>query len=58
MDKKLILDLAKLKQISIITDILIPIALYFAMINHSNMIAWVLMGIVVITRTALVITTK
>lgn len=58
MDKKSHLDLAKIKQLSILTDILIPIALYFAMINHSNVVAWALLGIVVMTRLALVITTK
>ena len=58
MDKKSRLDLEKIKQISIITDILIPVALYYAMINDSNVIAWVLLGIVVMTRLALAITTK
>jgi hypothetical protein len=58
MEKKTFLNSAMINRISIVSDIVIPIALYYAMINRSNMIAWVLLGIVVITRLALVITTK
>jgi ABC-type arginine/histidine transport system permease subunit len=47
-----------INRISIVSDIVIPIALYYAMSNHSNVIALVLLGMVVITRLALVITTK
>lgn len=58
MDKKSRLNIAKINQISIITDIVIPFALYFALINQSGVIARVLFGIVVITRLAIVITPK
>jgi hypothetical protein len=58
MEKKTFLNSAMINRISIVSDIVIPISLYYAMINHSNVIAWVLLGMVVITRLALVITIK
>jgi len=58
MDKKTFINSAKISRISIAADIVIPFALYYAMINNSDVVAWVLLGIVVMTRLALVITTK
>ncbi len=58
MEKKSILNSANISRISIAVDIMIPFALYYAMINNSHVIAWVFLGIVVMTRLALVITTK
>ena len=58
MNNKLSINLATVKRISIITDIVVPVALYFALINQINIIAWALLGIVTMTRLALVIVTK
>jgi hypothetical protein len=58
MEKKSFINSANISRISIAADIVIPIALYNAMINHSDVIAWALFGIIVMTRLALVITTK
>jgi hypothetical protein len=58
MDKKTLINSAKISRISIAVDIVIPFALYQAMINNSDVVAWALLGIVVMTRLALVITTK
>jgi hypothetical protein len=58
MEKKSFINSANISRISIAADIVIPFALYYAMIKNSDVIAWVLLGIVVITRLALVITTK
>jgi len=58
MEKKSIFTSVNLSRFSIAADFTIPIALYYAMINESNTIAWVLLSIVVLTRLALVIATK
>jgi len=56
--KKKSLNLSTLNKISVLTDILIPVTLYYAMVNQLSAIAWILMGMVVMTRLALVIVTK
>lgn len=58
MEKKSFNNSTNISRISIAADIVIPFALYIAMINNSDVIAWVFLGIVVMTRIALVITTK
>ena len=58
MDKKSFINSANISRISIAADIVIPFALYYSMTNNSHVIAWVFLGIVVMTRLALVITTK
>ena len=56
--KKSFFNLSTLNNISVLTDILIPVVLYYAMVNHLSFAAWIFMGMVVITRLALVIVTK
>jgi len=56
--KKSLINLSTINKISVITDIFIPIVLYYAMVNHLSSAAWILMGMVVMTRLALVIVTK
>jgi len=58
MEKKSFFSSANLSRISIAADLVIPFALYYAMVNQSNIIAWILLGIVVMTRLVLVITSK
>ena len=55
MNVKKILNDKTIKIVSIITDILLPIILYFSLINNLKGIAWLLFIFVAITRLALVI---
>jgi hypothetical protein len=56
--KKTLLNLSTLNKISVMTDLLIPVTLYFAMTHQFSAAAWLLMGFVVMTRLALVIIAK
>lgn len=58
MMKNKLLNLSAINKISVYTDILIPVALYYAMVNQHSIPAWILMGVVVMTRSALVFVIK
>lgn len=58
MMKKKSLNLNTINRFSVATDILIPVAVYYAMVNNQSIAAWILMGIVAIARFALVFVTK
>ena len=55
MNVKKILNDKTIKLVSIITDILFPIILYFSLINNLKGFSWLLFIFVAITRLALVI---
>ena len=56
--KKRFLNLSTIKRFSVASDILIPVALYYAMINQQSIAARILMGVVAMIRLALVIIAK
>jgi len=58
MMKKKSLNLNTINWLSVVTDILIPVAVYYAMVNDQSIPAWILMGIVAMARFALVFVTK
>lgn len=58
MMKKKSLNLNTINRLSVATDILIPVAVYYAMVNHQSTPAWILIGIVAMARFALVFVTK
>ena len=58
MMKKKSLNLNTINRLSVATDILIPVVVYYAMVDDQGIPAWILMGIVAMARFALVFVTK
>ena len=52
------LNSVSVKRASVILDIFLPFLLYYSMINHSKILSWLLVGILVIMRVLLVTISK
>ena len=57
MPEKL-LNPVSVKRTSVLSDILLPFLLYYAMTSHNQILSWLFVGIVVIIRVLLVTVSK